>query len=54
MAQYGGVEVKTSGTLQAGGSRMGSELMDVTVFGLFFILSALFVIMAGYFVMAWL
>lgn len=54
MAQYGGVELETAGTLERGGRRMSSELMDVTVFGLFFILSALFVIMAGYFVMAWL
>ncbi|SMC06307.1 hypothetical protein [Sulfobacillus thermosulfidooxidans] len=52
MAQYEpGVEMiaaeNRSGWLQ-------SELVDVAVFGLFFVLSALFVIMAGYFVMAWL
>ncbi|MCY0907091.1 hypothetical protein [Sulfobacillus sp. hq2] len=53
MAQYGNVPMGVSETLERR-SWHQSELMDVTVFGLFFVLSALFVIMAGYFVMAWL
>ncbi|MCL4493734.1 MAG: hypothetical protein M1294_02865 [Firmicutes bacterium] len=35
-------------------SGKASEVIDVAVFGAMLLLSVLFVIMAGYFVMAWL
>ncbi len=52
MAQLEGVKF---GSSNEGGQRSGNiqaPLTDITIFALFFVLSSVFVIMAGYFVMA--
>ncbi len=51
MARYESqLDASTMGKL----SGKASEVVDVAVFGAMLLLSVLFVIMAGYFVMAWL
>jgi hypothetical protein len=54
MEQFEGVRMASVEGMGKNPGQVQSAIVDVTIFGLFFVLSALFVIMAGYFVMVWL